>query len=125
MNVDLDIYSRSSLEPLVAAMGQRVRVLFVGRTQRIYEAHLELRRITQTADSTIRGFCALIRTLSKEQRNSWDQARVREFSVGIQARLKPITFEITLDERTVRAAYEVNARINFTIYSPSMKNING
>ena len=125
MNVDLDIYSRSSLEPLVAAMGQRVRVLFVGRTKRTYEAHLELRRITQTADSTIRGFCALVRALSKAQRNLWDQAKVREFSVGIQAQLKPITFEITLDERTVRAAYEVNARINFTIYSPSMKNING
>jgi hypothetical protein len=124
-NVDLDIYSTSSLEPLVAAMGQKVHVLFMGCVKRTYEAHLELYRITQTADSTIRGFCALIRALPKAQRKLWDGAKIREFSVGIQAQMKPITFEITLDEGTVRAASAVNARINFTIYSPAMKNIGG
>jgi hypothetical protein len=118
MNVDLDIYSRSSLEPLVAEMGHRALVLFVGRVKRTYEAHLELRRITNTADATIRGFCALIHALPKSQRKLWDEAKIREFSVGIQAQLKPNTFEVTLDERTVKAASEVNARINFTIYSP-------
>ena len=118
MNVDLDIYSRFDLEPLVTQMGLRVLVLFVGRVERTYEAHLELHRITNTADATIRGFCALINALPKPQRKLWDEAKSREFSVGIQAQLKPNTFEITLDERTVKAASEVNARINFTIYSP-------
>lgn|ERR1035437_1850148 len=68
MNVDLDIHSRSNLEPLVATLGKNVHVLYVGRVRRHYEAHLELYRITQTADSTIRGFCALIRKLSKGER---------------------------------------------------------
>jgi len=118
LNVDLDIYSRSSLEPLVAEMGHRVSVLFAGRVKRTYEAHLELRKITNTADATILAFCALIRALSKPQRKLWNEAKIREFSVGIQSQLKPTTFEITLAERTIRAASEVNARINFTIYSP-------
>ncbi len=110
-NVDLDIYSRSNLEPLVAAMGRRVDVLYVGRPKRTYEAHLELSKITQTADATIRGFCALIQTLPKAERKIWDGAKIREFNIGVQGKLKPLTFELTLLEETVRAASEVNARI--------------
>lgn len=121
LNVDLDVYSNSSLEPLVAALGQRISVLYVGRVKRTYEAHLELHKITQTADTAIRGFCALIRTLPRAERKLWDTAKVREFSIGVQAQMKPLSFEITLAEQTIRAASELNARIGFTIYSPAME----
>jgi len=120
-NVDLDIYSRSNLEPLVAAMGRKILVLHVGRIKRTHEAHLELSRITQTADATVRGFCALVRALPKAERKLWDNAKIREFNIGVHARLKPLTFEMTLHEETVRAAAEVNARIGFTLYSPAME----
>ena len=36
--------------------------------------------------------------------------------------MKPTTYEITLAEKTVRAASEVNARINVTMYQ-DMENI--
>jgi hypothetical protein len=38
--------------------------------------------------------------------------------------MKPLTFEITIAESTVKEASEVNARIGFTIYSPAMKTLN-
>jgi hypothetical protein len=98
-------------------MGHKVDALFVGRIERTYKAVLELTRYTGNADSTIRHFCALIRSLPKPARKLWDDAKVREFSIGIQAHLKPNTFEITLGEGTVKAASEVGARINVTIYS--------
>lgn len=123
LNVDLDIYSRSDLQPLVTALGKKVFVLHVGRYKRMYKAVLELNRLAKSADSKILAFCALIRALPKAQRQLWDKATVREFSIGIQAELQPITFEITLDERTVRAASEVRARINLTIYSPAIQRI--
>jgi hypothetical protein len=97
LNVDLDIRSHSSLEPLAAAMGKKVSVLYVGRERRYYKAYLELHQIAQS-DSTIRGFCALIRKMPKAERKLWDNAIIREFNIGMQARMKPITFEITIGE---------------------------
>jgi hypothetical protein len=123
LNVDLDIYSLSDLQPLVTALGKKVSALHVGRYKRTYKAVLELNKIAKSAYSIILAFCALIRALPKAQRKIWDEAKIREFSVGIQVQLKPITFEITLSEETIRAASEVSARINFTIYSAAMPNI--
>jgi hypothetical protein len=42
-NVDLDVWSERSLQPMVEAMGSRVSVLYVGREQTRYGAHLEYR----------------------------------------------------------------------------------
>ena len=84
LNVDLDIYSASSLEPLVAAMGKRAIVLFSGKVKRTYEAHLELAKITNGADATILGFCALIRALPKAERKLWDSGKIREFSIAFR-----------------------------------------
>jgi hypothetical protein len=42
LNVDLDIISKSRLEPLVAAFGSKVSVLYVGPERSRYGAHLEL-----------------------------------------------------------------------------------
>jgi hypothetical protein len=39
---DLILYSRWNLEPLVAAPGRRVCVLYTGKQRRTYEAHLDL-----------------------------------------------------------------------------------
>lgn len=41
LNVDLDPYSKSNLQSLVAAMGDRVLVLYVGGHKGTYRAHLE------------------------------------------------------------------------------------
>ena len=57
LNVDLDIYAKCDLQPLVTALGKSVVVLYCGRMKRTHCAHLELARDTKTADSTIRRFC--------------------------------------------------------------------
>lgn len=41
LNVDPDLFSRSDLQPLVTALGQKVFVLHVGRDRQTYSAHLE------------------------------------------------------------------------------------
>jgi hypothetical protein len=83
LNVDLDLYSRSNLQPLVAALGQRVFTLQVGREGQTYSAHLELSREPKTAGT------ALIHTLPKAERKLWDTANVRDFNVGVQAAMRP------------------------------------
>ena len=118
LNVDLDIYSRSNLQPLVTALGKKVVVLHVGLDRRTFCAHLELARVTRSADSTIRGFCSLIQALPRKARDLWNSARTRDFNIGVQAAPRPFSHEIALAAETVQAASEVNARIVFTVYAP-------
>jgi len=117
LNVDLDLYSRSNLQPLVAALGQRVFTLHVGRKGQTYSAHLELSREPKTADLAIRSLAALIDTLPKAERKLWDTANVRDFNVGVQAAMRPHSYEIPLAYETIKIASALKARIVFTIYA--------
>ncbi len=118
LNVDLDIYSRSDLQPLVNSLGRKVIVLYVGKERRRYGAHLELCRLTKSADSTIKAFCALIRTLRKPERDLWDGATVRDFSVGVRAGKQPSACDFPIQAETLRAVSDLAARIVLTVYAP-------
>ena len=102
-------------------MGEKVDVLHIGRHKRTYSAHLELGSYSKSADSTIRGFCALIRTLPKAARKMWNAAKVRDFNIGVQAVMQPYWYEIALAPETAKAASEVNARIVLTVYAPVVR----
>ena len=122
INVDLDIYSRSDLEPLVTALGERVDVLYVGRQRRTCAAHLELPFGFKpyNADAMIRRFAALIDSLPKAQRKLWDAAETREFDIGVQAAMQPFCYEMLLSAEAVDAVARLNARIRFTVYAPEV-----
>jgi hypothetical protein len=121
LNVDLDLFSKSNLQPLVTAMGNKVLVLFIGRYKRTYRAHLELTGLSKNADSTVRSFCTLIRRLPSAALKLWDGANRRDFNIGVQAGLKPDSYEIPLATDTLIAASKINARIVLTIYGPCLK----
>jgi hypothetical protein len=84
INVDLDVLSRNDIQPLVTALGEAVLVLFVGRIRRTYHAHLELAKLTKTADETIREFCSLLNSLPRAMRRLWLSAKTRDFSFHFQ-----------------------------------------
>lgn len=90
LNVDLDIHSKSDLQPLVAVLGEKVLVLHVGRHKRTYHGHLEVTKL-KDADQTIRVFCALIQELPRAERKMWNDAKLREFNIGVQGMAKPTT----------------------------------
>ncbi len=115
-NVDLDIYSRHDLRPLIKGFGAKVHVLFVGRERGKYCAHLEIAQHPKTADSAIRAFCRLVEGLPEPERLLWNNATVRSFSIGIQAGTHPNPRDFTIRPRTVKAVSEVDAQIVLTIY---------
>lgn len=117
LNVDLEIYSKHDLQPLVDRLGLKVTALYVGRDHGKYSAHLEVSKITKTADSTIREFCALIEKLPQRERSLWNKATVRSFSIGIQAGTEPRSCDFTIRPATVRAISGVGAQIVLTIYA--------
>jgi hypothetical protein len=117
LNVDLDIYSKADLQPLVTALGKKVFVLYVGRIRQTHCAHLELAKITRTADATMRGFCSLIEALPRLERDLWNAAKVRDFNIGVQAGTQPHSTEFALAAETLKAAHELSARVVFTVYA--------
>lgn len=120
LNVDLDLYSRSNLQPLVTAMGHSVIVLHAGRDGRRWCAHLELARVARTADSAIRSFSSLIRRLPSAAGKLWGSATVRDFNIGVQAGMQPRSYEIALARETVETASALKARIVVTVYAPEI-----
>ena len=118
LNVDLDLYSKSDLQPLITFLGRKVCLLHAGRYKRSYSAHLELARVTRNADAAIRRFCALVETFPRAERNHWNRAKVRDFNIGVQSAMQPHSYEIGLEEDTVKAVSQIHARIVFTVYAP-------
>jgi hypothetical protein len=123
LNVDLDIYSKRDLQPLVDRFGRKVFSLYVGRQGGKFSAHLELAgtRPTITADATIRAFCRLVGDLPEAERKIWDAAIVRSFSVGIQTEIGSPVQDFQVRKETVTSVSEIGAEIVLTVYAPERK----
>src|SRR5262245_47171735 len=120
LNVDLDIISKSRLEPLVAAFGKGVSVLYVGPERSLYGAHLELGgpSFSKSADMAIGALAALVGQLPRKVRRLWNHERVKDFNIGIQGGYKPHSSVFPLNVKTINAVARLGARIVVTVYSP-------
>jgi hypothetical protein len=118
LNVDLDLVSRSNLQPLVSALGRRIFPLYVGRIRRKYEVHLELSRAPKNPDEAIRHFAGLIRSLPNDERKLWDTARIRDFNIGVQAGMRPHAYKLSLSPETIETISILRARIVVILYAP-------
>jgi hypothetical protein len=123
LNIDLDIYSKHDLSPLVKCFGRKVVVLHAGLEHRNYSAHLEIAKSTKTADSTIRAFCKLVEALAKQERVLWNNATVRSFSIGIQAGAQPNPRDFRIEQKTIKAICDISAEIILTIYPPAARRL--
>ncbi len=119
LNVDLDLWARFDLQPLVDALARDTTVMNVGpRPGGQHFASLEVARRTTTADATIRAFAKLIAKLPRRARFDWNRARLRSFNIGIQAGSEPYAFELHLAPETITTAAALDARITITVYRP-------
>jgi hypothetical protein len=123
LNVDLDVFSRRDLQPLVNRLGATVRVLFVGRDKGQFCSRLEIAKQTKTADSTIWAFCQLIEGLPKPERVLWNTATIRSFGIGVQAGTQPNSCDFEIRQRTVKAVSNLAAQIVLTIYAAAPSRI--
>ena len=120
-NVDLDIYSKEDLRPLVDAMGDQVVEMWVGKVRRTYEAHLEVSRshvVLRAPSSIILRFCELIRALPPAKRKIWGAAKKKSFDIGIYAPPRNRYYWSAVSPEAVRATADVGAQIAITVYGP-------
>jgi hypothetical protein len=120
LNVDLEVFSRSPLDPLVAAFGKKVDILHVGKWDRRYAAHLEVSGSGYQADADrlIRRFVAMVKALPKSGRRLWDQAQSRDFNLGVEAASKSRPLELKLQPETIAAVASVKGSVVITVYAP-------
>jgi hypothetical protein len=121
LNVDLDIYSTRDFQPLLDAFGKKVIVLYSGRVKRTHRAHLELAKMTKTADATVKDFCVLVEALPNAERALWNRVKRRDFNIGVQAGVTPTFTEFVLEVETLKAVQRSGGRIVFTVYAPERR----
>ncbi len=125
LNVDLDIFSKSRLDQLVAAFGEKIDLHYVGRDRSRYSAHFALSGIlSNSADSTIKALVNLVEKLPSPARKLWNDAQVKNFNIGIQGGIKPRFTEFPLHSDTLRAVVKLGARVVITVYAANQISVN-
>jgi hypothetical protein len=127
LNVDLEVRSKSNLQPLVDALTSKVIVHYRGLENRHYKARLTLKeshrkshaaKHQRVAEAIILGFCKLIRELPPHARSLWDGAWTRDFDVGIESGKPGSFYWFELTPAVLHVTAELNAKVSFTIYGP-------
>jgi hypothetical protein len=120
LNVDLEVFSRAPLDGLVAAFGEKVDVLHVGKWGQRYGAQLEVSGsgYQAQAERLIHRFVAMVRALPSSKRRLWDGAQSREFNLGIEATARSKVFELKLAPKTLKAIVSVGGTVVVTVYAP-------
>ncbi|MHB8881859.1 MAG: hypothetical protein ACYC69_10185 [Thermodesulfovibrionales bacterium] len=124
LNVDLDIVAKVPLNDIVEAFGKKAFALYVGRRGRLYCAYIETEGGHQdNADQIIQKFVAMVKKLPREIRRIWDQAKSREFNIGIEVARKSPAYVLQLKQKTLDDIVSVDGTITFTVYPPEMPSI--
>lgn len=119
LNVDLDVYSRSDLQSLTAALGKKSTILYSGRERGMSSLHLELNRQFKNADQCICAFAELILRLPRSIRRHWEKAVRRDFNIGVRSLAQEQQpFVLALSCTTLKTIASLNARVILTVYGP-------
>jgi hypothetical protein len=118
LNVDVDVWAKWDLQPLVAALGDKVFVHYVGSEGGEHSAHFSLASAYgKDANTIMRLLVGLIENLPSRAWQLWNRARARDFNIGIQGGIKPFSHEIAFEESTLRLVGSVRGRIVITTYA--------
>ena len=116
LNVDVDVRSRARLEALVAPLGERASVHYVGRYKNTYWAHFAA-GMPKTADDGVRAIVTMIERLPAGPRRLWDRAVSRVFDIGVQGGVTPTRGEYLLSESSVADIMRVRGSLEMTVYA--------
>ena len=117
LNVDLEIESSTTLEPMAQEMGKAVVVLYSGRGKgRGHLLCLESSRSPNTPDSTALALCSLVERLSVRGRQLWDRAKRKELNVGYDLINGARAVQTALGRETLNRIVALGATVAFTCY---------
>ena len=82
LNVDLEIRSRSSLDSVARAMGNKVSVLYLGTVSpRQFLLSVETAKNCKAADRAIHDLCSIVESLPDFEKGIWNKSK-KVFDIG-------------------------------------------
>ena len=120
LNVDIDVRSVVDPEPLAKALGRAVLCQRVGKVGGAHWVRFMLSRQPTSPTDAILGFAKLVNRLSAGHRAIWNNARSKEFDVGIESGFEPFSAEWVLERRVIEAIAALGARLRLTVYAPDV-----
>jgi hypothetical protein len=119
LNIDLDVRSRRSLAPLVAAWPWSYQPLIAEGRPNPRWLILNPRGVGMTAEVAAKELLRHIGRLRGDARLCWKQAHRRTFDIGVQAGGPGRPFEeVRLTAETLRRIAAAGAHIQVTVYPP-------
>lgn len=121
LNVDLDIESRFSLDPLLSELGDRVHVLHSESKPNKHFVVMEICRLWKvpSPDKTIAALCDVVESISPNARKIWKQARRKIFNVGLDIDSKASHLCISISDRSLHRIADLGGSVAFTCYNHS------
>jgi hypothetical protein len=117
-NIDLDVRSRRSLAPLVAAWPWAYQPAGDDGPN-LHWLILNPRKSVNTAEQAARQLLEHIAALSPVARQCWNRASKRTFDIGIQAGIGGRPFEeVQLTSETLLGIASIGGRLQVTVYPP-------
>jgi hypothetical protein len=118
MNVDLEIGAKLTPKILGDELRGKKHVteLYRGPLNKLRHVHFETAVDEATPEAAIRALLKLVENLSPEAQREWDNAAVRDFSIGIQAGTTDPIYEQAISADTIQRVADVGARITFAVY---------
>jgi len=93
----------------------------VHKTGRVHWCRLNLERQPMSPTAAVLGFAKLLAMLPRRSRAIWTAATSKEFDIGIQGGIKPLTSEWVLEPEAIQAAAQLGAQLRITMYSPAWR----
>lgn len=134
INVDLELESSESVQPLVIELGEKVFPLYCSEINEManleisqlnyYEAngidfhdsYNDEKDLVGGVDVHINEFCSLIEYLSEDSKRIWSNCHRKEFDIGFQSGNTPKLFQTQIQSKTIRRCAELGATILITVY---------
>jgi hypothetical protein len=117
LNVDLELVSDGTIDPLLDHWSAEVAVLRNSVEEGSRTAWLELNGQYDSPERVIVDFLKLIDALPLELEHIWHACSDRCFNVGIQAGAEPHSPAFSISSGTLGRIATVRARLELTVYS--------
>lgn len=116
LNVDLDIVSKVEPTKLLKALGERVCVLYSGKTRGGWFTCLEQSRYYRTPEKALAGWMRLLEKLPAAAKRELKSSKVITFDAGFDVAAGSNFHRLALGEEELRALAKWGARHVVTLY---------
>ena len=133
-NVDLELASPKSRQPLIVELGDNICPLYPGGEvgdgksagleigdyppgeDWIYRSYDDEKDLVGGADVLISAFCDLIKNLSPKSRQIWDKCHRKEFDIGFESGNTAKSFRTRIRAETIKRCAKLGASVMITVY---------